>query len=181
VKHLIDLGHDRIAIITGIPDVDTSEERLAGYRQALQEKGLPLRKALIREGHFQKNRAFAATIELLRLKRPPSAFFVCNEPVVSGCVLALKEMGLSIPRDIALIGFDDPVWASYMDPPLTAVSQPSYTMGILSFDYLLARISGSEKDRKYINDVILKPSLVIRESCGFHLKKRGPDLAKTKR
>ena len=68
-----------------------------------------------------------------------------------------------------------------MDPPLTAVSQPSYTMDILASDYLLAQISGSEKDRKYIDDVILKPSLVIRESCGFNLKKQGPALAQTKR
>jgi len=83
-------------------------------------------------------------------------------------------------RSITVVGFDDPVWASYMGPPLTAVSQPSYTMGILAFDYLLAQISAREKDSKYFNDVILKPSLVIRESCGFHLKKRGPDLKKTK-
>ena len=100
--------------------------------------------------------------------------------MVSGWILALKEKGVRIPKDIAVVGFDDPVWASYMDPPLSAVSQPSYTMDILASDYLLAHISGSEKDRKYIDDVILKPSLVIRESCGFHLKKRGPNLEKTK-
>jgi LacI family transcriptional regulator len=166
VKHLIDLGHDRIAIITGIPGVETSEERFAGYRQALQDGGIPLRKTLIKEGFFQKDQAFAATKELLRMKKGPSAIFVCNEPMVSGCILALKERGLRIPLDIAVIGFDDPVWTSYMDPPLTAVSQPSYTMGILAFDYLLAQISNSEKDRKYLNDVILKPTLVIRQSCG---------------
>jgi LacI family transcriptional regulator len=166
VKHLIDLGHERIAIITGIPGVETSEERFAGYRQALQEKGIPLRKTLIRQGHFQKERAFAATKELVRLKRPPSAIFVSNEPMVSGCILALKESGLGIPEDIAVVGYDDPVWASYMDPPLTAVSQPSYTMGILAFDYLLAQISGSGKDIKYLKDVILKPTLFIRQSCG---------------
>ena len=166
VKHLIDLGHDRIAIITGIPGVETSEERFAGYRQALQERGIPLRKTLIRQGHFQKERAFAATKELVRLKRPPSAIFVSNEPMVSGCILALKESGLGIPEDIAVVGYDDPVWASYMDPPLTAVSQPSYTMGILAFDYLLAQISGSGKDIKYLKDVILKPTLFIRQSCG---------------
>ena len=166
VKHLIDLGHERIAIITGIPGVETSEERFAGYRQALQERGIPLRKTLIRQGHFQKERAFAATKELVRLKRPPSAIFVSNEPMVSGCILALKESGLGIPEDIAVVGYDDPVWASYMDPPLTAVSQPSYTMGILAFDYLLAQISGSGKDIKYLKDVILKPTLFIRQSCG---------------
>jgi LacI family transcriptional regulator len=180
VKHLIDLGHDRIAIITGIPDVGTSEERLAGYRQALQEKGIPLRKTLIREGHFRKHLAFDATVELLRLKRPPSAIFVSNEPMVSGCILALKEKGMRIPGDIAVVGFDDPVWASYMDPPLTAVSQPSYTMGILAFDYLLAQISGSERDRKYIDDVILKPSLIVRESCGFNSNKRGRGFVRAK-
>jgi LacI family transcriptional regulator len=166
VKHLIDLGHDRIAIITGIPGVETSEERFTGYRQALQERGIPLRKTLIRQGHFQKDQAFSATKELVRLKRPPSAIFVSNEPMVSGCILALKESGLGIPEDIAVVGFDDPVWASYMDPPLTAVSQPSYTMGILAFDYLLAQISGSGRDKKYLKDVILKPTLFIRQSCG---------------
>ena len=167
VKHLIDLGHDRVAIITGIPGVETSEERLEGYRRALREKGIPLRKTLIREGFFQKDKAFSATEELLRMKKIPSAIFVCNEPMVSGCILALKENGVSIPADIAVVGFDDPVWASYMDPPLTAVSQPSYTMGMLAFDYLLAQISGSGKDKKFIEDVILKPTLVIRKSCGF--------------
>jgi DNA-binding LacI/PurR family transcriptional regulator len=166
VKHLIELGHDRIAIITGVPDVETSKERFTGYQQALRDRGIPLRKTLIREGHFQKDRAFTATRELLRMKRPPSAIFVSNEPMVSGCILALKDSGLRIPEDISVVGFDDPVWASYMDPPLTAVSQPSYTMGILSFDYLLAQISGNMMDKKYLEDVILKPSLVIRESCG---------------
>jgi DNA-binding LacI/PurR family transcriptional regulator len=98
--------------------------------------------------------------------------------MVSGWILALKEKGVRIPKDIAVVGFDDPVWASCMDPPLSAVSQPSYTMDILAFDYLLTQISGSsEKDRKYIDDVILKPSLVIRKSCGFKFKKRGPNLA----
>ncbi len=170
VNHLIALGHDRIAIITGIAGVETSDERFAGYRKALEEKGIPFRKTLIKEGNFQKDQALAATKELLRMKRTPSAIFVCNEPMVSGCILALKESGLRIPEDIAVIGFDDPVWASYTNPPLTTVSQPSYTIGILAFDYVLAQISNIKKDRKYLEDVILKPTLVIRESCGIRLK-----------
>jgi LacI family transcriptional regulator len=171
VKHLLTLGYERIAVITGIPGVETSEERFAGYRQALQAGGIPLRKTLIKEGYFQKDRAFIATGELLHLRRPPDAIFVCNEPMVSGCILALKEKGVRIPQDIAVIGFDDPVWAAYMDPPLTTVSQPSYTMGILAFEYLLAQISSNEKDRKYLEDVVLKPTLVIRQSCGTGLKR----------
>ena len=66
---------------------------------------------------------------------------------------------------------------SCMDPPLTVVSQPSYTMGIQSFDYLLAKISGSGRDKKFKEDVIFKPTLIIRKSCGFKFKKRGPNLA----
>jgi LacI family transcriptional regulator len=177
VKHLIDLGHDRIAIITGIPGVETSEERLAGYRQALQEQSIPIRKTLIKQGDFLKERASAATAEFLRMKRPPSAIFVCNEPMVSGCMLRLKDRGVRIPQDIAVIGFDDPVWASYTDPPLTTVSQPSYTMGILAFDYLLAQISNNEKDRKYLEDVVLKPTLVIRKSCGAKRQNDAPHAA----
>ena len=179
-SHLISLGHDRIAIITGIQGVETSDERFAGYRQALREKGIPLRKTLIKEGNFQKDQAFSATKEFLRMKRPPSAIFVCNEPMVSGCILALKDSGLRIPEDIAVIGFDDPIWASYTDPPLTTVSQPSYTMGILAFDYILAQISNKRKDSKYLEDIILKPTLVVRESCGTRLKEHEDHLAQKK-
>jgi LacI family transcriptional regulator len=166
VKHLIGLGHERIAIIKGIDGIETSDERYAGYAQALSEHRIPIRETLVKAGWFLKDQAFAATQDILRMRNPPSAIFVCNEPMVSGCILALKENGVRIPEDIAIIGFDDPVWASYMDPPLTTVSQPSYTMGMLAFDYVLAQTAGTAKDRKYLEDVILKPVLVIRKSCG---------------
>lgn len=166
VKHLIGLGHERIAVIKGLDGVETSDERYAGYRQALSEHHLPLRESLVKTGRFLKDGAFEATLELLRMKAPPSAIFVCNEPMISGCMLALKQEGVRIPEDMALVGFDDPVWASYMDPPLTTVSQPSYTMGMLAFDFLLARASGPVKSSKYLEDIVLKPVLVIRRSCG---------------
>jgi len=166
VMHLIGLGHERIAIIKGIDGIETSDERFAGYVQALNERRIPTRDTLVKEGRFRKDEAFAATKELLRMRNPPSAIFVCNEPMISGSILALKEGGVRIPEDMAVIGFDDPVWASYMDPPLTTVSQPSYTMGMLAFDYVLAQIANTGKDGQHLEDVILKPVLVIRKSCG---------------
>jgi LacI family transcriptional regulator len=166
VRHLIELGHKRIAIVKGIDGVETSDERYAGYAQALAESRIPVRAALVKEGRFLKDLAFQATQELMAMKNGPTAMFVCNEPMVTGCMLALKERGVRIPQDVALIGFDDPVWASYADPPLTTVSQPSYTMGILAFDYLAAQIDAPEKSRRFTEDVVLKPTLVIRKSCG---------------
>jgi len=165
VTHLAALGHTRIAIIKGIDGVETSDERFAGYAQALRENRLRVRATLVKDGRFLKDRAFAATQELLMLKERPSAIFVCNEPMASGCMLALKESGLRMPQDISLIAFDDPVWAEYTSPPLTTVSQPSYTMGMLAFDYLLAQITDRTKAGKYLEEVVLKTTLIVRESC----------------
>jgi len=163
---LIGLGHERIAIVKGIDGVETSDERYAGYAQALAESRVPVRASLVKEGRFLKDLAFQATQELLAMKNGPTAIFVCNEPMVTGCMLALKESGVRIPQDVAVIGFDDPVWASYADPPLTTVSQPSYTMGILAFDYLAAQIGAPANSRRFVEDIVLKPTLVIRKSCG---------------
>jgi len=165
VTHLAALGHRRIAIIKGIDGVETSDERFAGYVEALRDNGLKVRPSLVKEGRFLKNRAITATQELLRMKDRASAIFVCNEPMASGCMLALKESGVRVPQDISLICFDDPVWAEYTSPPLTTVSQPSYTMGMLAFDYLLAQITDRNRKGKYLQDVVLKTTLVVRESC----------------
>jgi len=166
VRHLIGLGHQRIGIIKGIDGVETSDERFAGYARALEESRIPVRAALVKEGRFLKELAFQATQELLAMRGGPTAIFVCNEPMVTGCMLALKEGGVRIPRDVAVIGFDDPVWASYADPPLTNVSQPSYTMGRLAFDLLAAQIGSPASARRPAEQVVLKPTLVIRSSCG---------------
>ena len=112
-----------------------------------------------------KNKAFEATRELLRMKSRPSAIFVSNEVMASGCMLALKEAGVRIPQDMSLVTFDDPVWTEYVNPPITSVSQPSYTMGILAFDYLLSQILDRERRAKRLDDLVLKTTLIIRESC----------------
>ncbi len=165
VSYLTGLGHRRIAVIKGIDGVETSDERYEGYAEALAECRMGVQPALVKEGRFSKNRALEATRELLAMKRPPSAIFVCNELMASGCMLALKEAGVAIPQEMSLIVFDDPVWAAYTSPPITGMSQPSYTMGILAFDYLLNLISKPKRNAQRMDDVVLKTTLVIRESC----------------
>jgi LacI family transcriptional regulator len=165
VTHLVRLGHRRIAIVKGIEGVETSDERFAGYVQALTENGVKLRASLVKDGRFLKSSAYSATQELLKMKDRASAIFVCNEAMATGCMLALKESGLRVPHDISLVGFDDPVWAEYTSPPLTTVSQPSYTMGMLAFDYLLAQMADRKQAGRYLQDVVLKTTLVLRQSC----------------
>jgi LacI family transcriptional regulator len=166
VSYLASLGHRRIAIIGGLDGVETSEERYAGYVEALEEHHIGLQASLVKSARYLQDKSFEATQELLRLKGRPTAIFVCNETMASGCIRALKEARVRIPQDISLVTFDDTVWSEYISPPITCVSQPSYTMGMLAFDYLLNQILDRNKKSKPLDDVILKTTFVIRESCG---------------
>jgi len=152
VNYLISSGHRRIGIITGLKGVTTSEERLAGYKRALKENGLPVDEKLIKEGDYRREKAKEAALEFLRMKNPPTALFVCNEPMTSGALLALRE--------------DDPVWAPLTEPALSTVSQPSYAMGTLACQTLLKEIRQTGRTKISPEDIILKPKLIIRESSG---------------
>ena len=169
VEHLIRLGHERIGIITGLKGIETSDQRLEGYLEALKQHNVPVRQSLIREGEYSQTKAFQAAGELLRLGERPTALFVCNEQMTAGAILAVKERGLTIPEDLALVGYDDTVWSTFIEPPLTTVRQPSYTMGMVAFDTLLMEIRGGPSGKKHKETVVLKPELIIRESCGVKL------------
>jgi len=100
------------------------------------------------------------------MKNPPTALFVCNEPMTSGALLALREKKVKIPEQMAIIGFDDPVWAPLTEPALSTVSQPSYAMGTLACQTLLKEIRQTGRTKISPEDIILKPKLIIRESSG---------------
>jgi len=165
VSYLARLGHRRIAIVKGLDGVETNDERYAGYAEALEEHHLTVQSSLVKNARFLQEQSREVTRELLRLKNPPTAIFVCNEVMASGCIRALKEARVRIPHDVSFITFDDTVWAEYLDPPITCVSQPSYSMGMLAFDYLLSQIHSPGRRAKPADDVILKTTLVIRGSC----------------
>lgn len=168
VSHLINLGHRKIGIIHGPKTIMTGRDRLEGYQRALRDYNLPLDSKYIKEGNFKQEGGYSKTLELLELKDPPSALFVANNLMTLGAFKALKEEGIKIPEKIALIGFDNMEWAPLANPPLTAVSQPIYKLGTSAANLLLSRIKAGASEGA--QEIVLKPELVIRESCGERRK-----------
>jgi DNA-binding LacI/PurR family transcriptional regulator len=163
VHHLLALGHRRIAFVGGPPQVSVARERLAGYEQALREAGVPFDRTLVRAGDFQQAGGRAATEALLELEPRPDALFVANNLMTLGALEALHERGLRIPGDVALLGFDDMPWATSLQPPLSAVAQPTFELGVCAAQLLLARLR--DPDRPF-RRVALEAQLVVRASCG---------------
>jgi DNA-binding LacI/PurR family transcriptional regulator len=161
VRHLIDKGHKSIALIEGRTQVSTSRERRRGYLDALAAQGIALRKDLMRAGDFKQESGRVLTNELLDLRKPPTALFVCNNLMTVGALGALHQRGLRVPADVAVVGFDDLPWAEALDPPPTVVRQPAYDVGRQAMELLLKRIM--EPQRPPVT-VRLRPELVIRRS-----------------
>ena len=169
VKHLLDLGYTRIGMIGGFPHLTTGRERYEGYRKAFQAARLPVDERLIKVGNFKTESGHRLAKELITASAPPQAIFVANNLMTLGALRAMREHGVRIPEDIALVGFDDMPWANELCPPLTAVSQPTYELGQETVLLLLRRLA--EPDAP-VRTVILQPRLVVRESCGATLHQR---------
>lgn len=127
-RHLIELGHRRIAIITGPPHALSSRARLDGYRAAMDTAGVPVDPGLVRVGDFQVADGLHHTRELLDLPDPPTAIFACNDGQAVGVYQAADEAGRRIPHDLSVVGFDDLLPAPWMIPPLTTIRQPLIEM-----------------------------------------------------
>jgi LacI family transcriptional regulator len=167
VDHLIGLGHRRIGIISGPRRLYTGRERLEGYRAALRAARITLDRELILEGTFKQPSGHHLVGRFLRMRRRPTAAFVANNLMTIGALLGLKEAGVRIPEDMALVGFDDMDWAPILTPPLTAVAQPAYDLGATAGRLLLARLA--EPAPSGPRTVVLAPRLIVRASCGAAL------------
>jgi DNA-binding LacI/PurR family transcriptional regulator len=163
VSHLARLGHRRIASIGGPTHISTGRERLEGYKKALVDHGIAVDESLIKIGDFKQDSGYRLAHELLSLENPPGAVFVANNLMTLGALCAIHERGLNIPRDVAIVGFDDMPWATSLAPPLTAVAQPTYELGSTAADLLLQRIADRERP---LVEMTLEPNLVVRASCG---------------
>jgi LacI family transcriptional regulator len=161
-SYLIELGHRRIGFITGMMDAGCAQERLAGYKAALEKHGLAIESELIREGDFLQPRGYICARELLALAEPPTAIFASNDISAFGVMEAVRDHGLQIPRDISIVGFDDIPQAASVHPPLTTVHQPLEQMGSIAARMLLDYIE--EPDRP-VERVELPTQLIIRQSC----------------
>ncbi len=140
---LIRAGHRRIGYINGEASMEAARHRLRGYRQALATADLPFDPDLVREGNWQPLSGYEATRELMRLRAPPTAIFCANDMMAVGCYEALRELGLRIPQDVAVMGYDDREIAQHLHPPLTTVLLPHFEMGSLAAELLIDAAAGS--------------------------------------
>ena len=161
-QHLLDLGHRRIACISGPEGLVPSEQRIAGWRAALSAAADARGEApMLCNGHFTSQGGYDAMHALLRADTPPTAVFVCNDLMAMGALCAAHERGLRVPEALSIVGFDDIELAAFTSPPLTTVAQPKQRIGALAVDMLLERIDGKRQDAR---KVMLQPELRVRAS-----------------
>jgi len=164
-EHLIKNGYKKIAYLSGPPEVTIGRERLAGFRDALENAGIELNEKRIIESGLTESDGREAMQKLLALPKEdqPDAVATVNDPSALGAIEAIKKAGLSIPDDIAIVGFTNEVRASIIDPPLTTINQPAYDIGKKAAEKLIRTI---EDENEPIENVELIANLVIRKSCG---------------
>ena len=161
VGHLLDLGHRRIGLISGPPALSTLAERQAGYERALLESGVGVDPSLIVQGDLRQATARAMAPQLVQRDRPATAIVTTNDLSTVGTMQALRDVGLRVPRDVSVIGFDDFVGADLFDPPLSAISQPAVEIGRRAIEMLVRRVNAPDAP---LEEVVLEPTLVLRAS-----------------
>ncbi|WP_309089848.1 LacI family DNA-binding transcriptional regulator [Phenylobacterium sp.] len=157
-RHLADLGHTRIGFISGPPTFRSSYERRSGFEEALNERGLTLPKAYVLEGGYTFESGIERGRELLQLEQRPTAIFAANDEMAAGVLQAARQLGLSIPEDLSVVGFDDFQIASRVWPALTTIRTPTREIGRLA----VGRLLGLEDDDRDPKSRL--PSLVVRDS-----------------
>ena len=161
VEHLIKLGRKRIATVMGPLSSSPGLDRKLGYEKTLSKNGFVLEDSLIREGDFTEQAGYQAAKQIMESK--PDAFFVASDQMALGVLRAIKEEGLRVPDDIAIVGFDDLSPAQYADPQLTTIHQPILRFGMSAVEMLLKKINNEELEPQ---NTILDVELIIRDSCG---------------
>lgn len=164
VSYLLDLNHRRIACIAGYAYPQHSAyQRRKGYRKALQERGLPLREDYFIVTDYSTQQGYEAFKKLRALPDPPTAFFTYSDQLAMGAARAAADLGLSVPGDVSITGFDDLELASYTIPRLTTIYQEKTSLGQLAFERILSRINHPSLPPER---TILPTRLIVRESCG---------------
>lgn len=163
VRHLLDLGHRRIAMVMGEKGHFDTGERVQGYRNALLDAGIDLDPQYEAQGDFSEASGHRAVQELLSLPEPPTAIFCANDSMAIGGLCAVHDAGLRVPDDITVVGFDDIPLAHYLSPPLSSVHVPVFEMGARAVSRLIAALKGEPvSERRHER---LPTHLVVRSSC----------------
>ena len=155
--HLVNPGHRRIGFVVGHPNHMASDQRLFGYRRALDRAGIAFEPELVRPGLFDFDSGAAAADALLALAKPPTAIFASNDDMAAGVLAVAHRRGLAVPDDLSVAGFDDTQLASAVWPPLTTIRQPTRELAYTAAALLFERADGVEHRR-------LHHELVLRRS-----------------
>ncbi|MCL6585482.1 MAG: LacI family transcriptional regulator [Anoxybacillus sp.] len=161
VSHLVSLGHKKIAIMLGNLNRTSDKDRLHAYQQVLKESDLEYDENLIVYTDYSMEDGKRAARELLTSSQRPTAIFACFDSLAVGIYQAAKELGVSIPEDLSVVGFDNTILSTIVDPPLTTVAQPIDEMGRQVVDLIIKEIDGEKHIKQRI---VLPPELVIRQS-----------------
>ncbi len=172
-RHLLELGHRKIACITGPADLSDSDERLQGYKKAIAKAGIPYEETIIYEGSYTWEDGVEAVNYWMENKMDFTAIFAFNDLSAYGVCKQLKKFSLSTPKDISVIGYDNIFFSEVLETPLTTINQPIYEMGLYAAEQLLDVI----KNKKSITQFkIFEPELVIRESTCKNKKKEEKEI-----
>lgn len=163
-RHLIDLGHEHIAILSGNLRLSTHIGRLEGFRKAMQEKPLPIRAEYLCTSEIQTESAYQAARALLALPEAPTAIICSNNRLLLGLMQVIREAGVGCPDTVSVVGFDDNVWTRNFNPSVTAIAHPTYEIGRRAMTMLLNRIRDKGKDAPASEVVLLKGELRVRDS-----------------
>lgn len=166
-EYLIGLGHRRIGFIAGHPDHNASHEREAGFTDALAKHRLSFPKALRAQGYFDFDDGREAALKLLKLKERPTAIFCCNDGMAFGALHAARELGISVPEELSISGFDDTAAAGQFIPPLSTIRQPTQAMAHAAGLLLLDRLAGNAPPEA---PTCLDCELIIRDSTAAPLQ-----------
>jgi LacI family transcriptional regulator len=166
VRYLIELGHRRIAIITGTLDLSVVADRMDGYRKAMQEAGLAIPIPYVQQGDFTLASGHRCGVDVMRLPEPPTAIFSCNNLMTLGLMGALLELRIACPKHISVLGFDDFDWAASFNPRLTTMAQQMLEMGRSAMRMLVHRIESplGDPDNEQDRTIVLEAELRVRDS-----------------
>jgi LacI family transcriptional regulator/LacI family repressor for deo operon, udp, cdd, tsx, nupC, and nupG len=161
IHHLVSIGHKRIAFISGNFKIPTYIERLAGYKRALNDYGIPFDESLIFARNSDYKSGYEIANKILELEERPTAIFSGNNLLTLGALEAIHAQNIRIPEEISIIGFDDMPWSISLNPPLSAVRQPGFDMGRKAAEMLYERILNPSKKKE---NIVLKTELMLRKS-----------------
>jgi len=163
-RHLIELGHERIAMLVGDLALSTHRDRLEGFRKAMQEAHMAIRNDFLIAGELEVANGFEDSLRMLSLPITPTAIMVSNNKLLLGLLQALDERHISIPKDMSVLGFDDYAWNKYFNPSLTAIAQSTFEMGRKAFELLVQIINKGKNIGSAERHIRLNAELRVRNS-----------------